>query len=59
MGVVRALAKTGMTVCATIHSPTPYTFNLFDRLMILLQGRVAYFGNNGKPSPHLGQTPLI
>lgn len=47
MTVVKSLAKTGITLCATIHSPTPYCFNLFDRLMILLRGRVAYFGDNG------------
>lgn len=35
-------------MCATIHSPTPYTFNLFDRLLLLLRGRVVYFGPNGR-----------
>ena len=35
-------------MCATIHSPTPYCFNLFDRLLLLLRGRVVYFGPNGR-----------
>ncbi|PRW20409.1 P-loop containing nucleoside triphosphate hydrolase [Chlorella sorokiniana] len=48
MSVVKSLASHGITVCATIHSPTPYTFNLFDRLLLLLKGRVVYFGPNGK-----------
>lgn len=47
MTVVKGLVKTGITICATIHSPTPYCFNLFDRLMILLRGRVVYAGENG------------
>ena len=47
MSVVKSLATFGMTVVATIHSPTPYTFNLFDRLLLLLKGRVVYFGPNG------------
>ena len=47
MSVVKSLATHGITVCATIHSPTPYTFGLFDRLLLLLRGQVAYFGENG------------
>ena len=47
MTVVKTLTKTGITICATIHNPTPYCFNLFDRLMILLHGRVVYNGENG------------
>ncbi|PSC74385.1 P-loop containing nucleoside triphosphate hydrolase isoform B [Micractinium conductrix] len=48
MSVVKSLSTQGITVCATIHSPTPYTFNLFDRLLLLLRGNVVYFGPNGK-----------
>lgn len=47
MTVVKSLASMGITVCATIHSPTPYCFNLFDRMLLLLRGQVAYFGPNG------------
>lgn len=47
MEVVKTLAKHGITVCATIHSPTPYTFSLFDRLLLLLRGQVVYFGEAG------------
>ena len=41
-------ARRDPQVCATIHSPTPYCFNLFDRLLLLLRGRVVYFGPNGR-----------
>ncbi len=37
----------GMTICATIHSPTAATFALFSRVMVLLRGRVVFFGKNG------------
>lgn len=50
MEVVKNLTKTGITICATIHNPTPFCFNLFDRLMILLHGRVVYSGDNGAHS---------
>ena len=50
MSVVKGLMKTGMTICATIHSPTPFCFRLFDRMMILLRGHMAYAGPNGSSS---------
>lgn len=45
--MVKSLASHGITTVATIHSPTPYAFSLFDRLMLLLRGNVVYFGQNG------------
>lgn len=50
MGVVSRLVGEGVTVCATIHSPTAYAFGLFDGLMMLTRGRVVYFGRQGKPA---------
>ncbi len=50
MKVVKDLLVTqtaGITICSTIHSPTPYCFRLFDRMMILLRGQVVYFGQRG------------
>lgn len=47
MRVTQSLARSGMTVCATIHCPPPHTFALFDRLLVLQRGRVVYFGGNG------------
>eukprot|EP00877_Chromochloris_zofingiensis_P004326 jgi/Chrzof1/13895/Cz08g16130.t1 len=50
MTVVKALVSDGVTIVATIHSPTAYAFNLFDKLMMLVKGRVVYFGAQGKPA---------
>lgn len=47
MSVVKSLSNHGITTVATIHSPTPYTFSLFDRVLLMLRGRVVYFGSNG------------
>jgi ATP-binding cassette, subfamily G (WHITE), member 2 len=49
MEIVKRLStsKDSITVCATIHSPSPQLFNLFDKIIILLSGRIAYFGDNG------------
>ncbi|KAL6760323.1 P-loop containing nucleoside triphosphate hydrolase protein [Haematococcus lacustris] len=44
MTVVKHLVADGTTICATIHSPTSYCFNLFDRLIMLVKGKIVYFG---------------
>ena len=49
MSVVKGLASENVTICATVHSPPPYTFTLFDRLFVLVRGEVVYFGPNGEP----------
>ena len=52
MSVVKGLLSDHeITICSTIHSPTPYCFRLFDRLMILLRGEVVYFGARGALMP--------
>lgn len=38
-----------VAVCSTIHTPTNYCFSQFDRLMLMAQGRIIYFGANGAP----------
>lgn len=48
MTVVKGLAKTGTTICATIHSPSSHCFSLFDRIMMLLRGHLVYAGPNGE-----------
>ncbi len=50
MTVVRGLVKRGITICATIHCPSPHTFTLFDRALIMQRGRAVYFGLNGQPA---------
>ena len=45
---VQRLTQLGVTVCATIHSPSSYCFNLFNRMMMLVRGEVVYFGLNNE-----------
>ena len=47
MTVVKNLVSDGTTICSTIHSPTPYTFSLFDSVLFLLAGQVVFFGERG------------
>ena len=41
---MKALAKKGKTVVCTIHQPSSEIFETFDRLCLLAEGRMAYFG---------------
>ncbi|PNH08561.1 ABC transporter G family member 22 [Tetrabaena socialis] len=47
MRVVKTLVDDGVTICATIHSPTSFCFSLFDSLIMMVKGRVVYFGARG------------
>ena len=47
MMAIREVASSGITVIATIHSPSVATFNAFDSLLMLLNGKQVYFGRQG------------
>lgn len=42
--VMKTLASRGKTVICTIHQPSSEIFVLFDQLMLLAEGRVAFLG---------------
>lgn len=41
---LRALARDGRTVIASIHQPSSEVFELFDQLYLLSSGKTVYFG---------------
>ena len=41
---LQQLARRGRTVVCTIHQPQSSIFQLFDKVMLLCQGRMAYLG---------------
>eukprot|EP00698_Gefionella_okellyi_P019109 TRINITY_DN580_c0_g2_i1.p1 TRINITY_DN580_c0_g2~~TRINITY_DN580_c0_g2_i1.p1 ORF type:complete len:1354 (-),score=287.08 TRINITY_DN580_c0_g2_i1:518-4579(-) len=45
MDTLKMLAKHGRTVVCTVHQPRSNIFNAFDKLMLLAQGHVVYFGD--------------
>eukprot|EP01119_Soliformovum_irregulare_P011617 TRINITY_DN2930_c0_g1_i2.p1 TRINITY_DN2930_c0_g1~~TRINITY_DN2930_c0_g1_i2.p1 ORF type:complete len:584 (-),score=153.78 TRINITY_DN2930_c0_g1_i2:408-2123(-) len=44
MKVLKKMAGMGYTVVTTIHQPTSQMFQLFDKLMLLVDGNVCYYG---------------
>ncbi|KAF4691349.1 hypothetical protein FOZ60_015755 [Perkinsus olseni] len=42
--VLKGLAKRGVTVLMTVHQPSSEVFELFDRVMIINEGQIAYHG---------------
>lgn len=42
---LRQLAAAGRTVVATIHQPSSEVYQLFDKVLFLAEGRIAYFGD--------------
>lgn len=43
---MRVLASQGKTIICTIHQPSSEIFAMFDRLCLLAEGRLAYFGDS-------------
>lgn len=42
---MRNLAKQGKTIICTIHQPSSEIFELFDKLCLLAEGRLAFLGS--------------
>ncbi|TMS38098.1 hypothetical protein L596_004899 [Steinernema carpocapsae] len=45
VAVLKNLARSGKTIICTIHQPSSQLYNLFDRVLYLAAGRVAFLGN--------------
>lgn len=44
MTVLRIMASGGRTIISTIHQPSSEVYEMFDQLLIMAEGRVAYMG---------------
>ncbi len=53
--LLRRLANEGQAILCTIHQPSESLFSMFDRLLLLRQGRCIYFGDIGPNSTTISQ----
>lgn len=44
VAVLKDMARKGKVVMATIHQPSSELFALFDKLLLMAEGRVAFLG---------------
>lgn len=49
---LRAMAGAGKTVVATIHQPSSEVYQMFDKVLFLAEGNVAYFGERRGALPY-------
>lgn len=42
--VLKSLAEKGKTVICTIHQPSSEVFSMFDKILLMAEGRVAFLG---------------
>ena len=57
MSAVRNLTNQNRTVVCTIHQPSPVTYSLFDKLLLLGEGKVIYFGPSKEVVKYFITTP--
>ncbi|KAK8393903.1 hypothetical protein O3P69_006917 [Scylla paramamosain] len=46
MDIMKDMAAQGKTIMCTIHQPSSELFSIFDRLLLLAEGRLAYMGSS-------------
>ncbi|CAG2172592.1 unnamed protein product [Oppiella nova] len=51
--VLKTMASEGRTVICTIHQPSSQVFELFDSLLLMADGRVAFMGSIGTVTPRI------
>lgn len=46
VNILKKMSESGRTIIVTIHQPSSEVFILFDKLLLLSQGKLAFFGTN-------------
>lgn len=59
MLAVRRMVEEGRTVVSVIHQPPSEVYDLFDKLLLLSEGRMVYFGDANKASITFKEAGLV
>lgn len=46
--ILKKMAQSGRTIICTIHQPSSEVFILFDKILLLTQGKLAFIGTSCK-----------
>jgi len=57
MAAVRNLANQSRTIISTIHQPSIQVFDMFDKLLLMAEGRAIYFGPAKDVAPFFTESP--
>jgi len=57
--ILKSLANKGKTIICTIHQPASDTFALFDKLLLMSEGRVAYYGDAKKAPTYFASYDMM
>ena len=52
---LRKLADQGKTIVAVIHQPSQHTFQLFDDLLLISEGKLMYYGERSKVREYMDE----
>lgn len=55
LDVLKELQGEGKTIICTIHQPTSEMFFKFDRLMLMAEGKIIYFGDAVQAIDYFGK----
>src|SRR5699024_8956744 len=59
VNMLKNLASSGRTIICTIHQPSSEVFILFDRLLLLTNGRLAFMGTLEEAQQHFASLGMI
>lgn len=59
VNMMKNLAHSGRTVICTIHQPSSEVFILFDRLLLLAEGQVAFMGSLAEAQEHFTSLRMV
>jgi ABC-type multidrug transport system ATPase subunit len=58
MSTVKQLSQQNRTCISTIHQPSPEVFELFDKVVLLCEGKLIYYGNSKYVIDYFSKEPL-
>jgi ABC-type multidrug transport system ATPase subunit len=59
VSVLKSMAMKGKTVVCTIHQPSSEVYSMFDKILLMAEGRVAFLGSPEQANDFFAQYVLL